>query len=161
MFNSLMDDASLTPNILRANIVTILKPDQDANLWANFCPISLLNVDLKLLTKILASRLNKVIQAIIHRDQVGFVPLCQAADNIWRMILLTHYARQRSQQLMLLSLDFCKAFDTLSWNYLRAMLHYRGLGNVFLLWFDSFYSTPSASWDTRAMGLPSSLSREA
>lgn len=118
MFNSLRDRDSLTPNILQATIAMIPKLDQDTS-WANFHPI-------------LASRLNKVIHTLIHKDQVGFVPLCQAADNIRCTILPTHYARQRSQQLMLLSLDLRKAFHTLSWMYLRAVLHYRGIGYGFL-----------------------------
>lgn len=51
MINSLRDGASLTPNTLRPNIVIIPKLDQDVQSWANFHPISLLNVGLKLLTK--------------------------------------------------------------------------------------------------------------
>lgn len=71
MFNSLRDGANLTPTTLKTNIVMFPKLDQDTRFWATFCTISLLNVDLKLLTKILASR---VIHTLIHKDQVGLFP---------------------------------------------------------------------------------------
>lgn len=145
MFNSLRHVSQLSSDILKAHIVMILKPDTDMRTWANYRPISLLNSDLKLLTKILASRLNKYIHTLIHKDQVGFVPLRQAADNVRKTILLNYYARHRSQQMMLLSLDIRKAFDTLSWSFLRAALLHRGLGVGFLSWFDSLYSVPPAS----------------
>lgn len=60
----------------------ILKPNSDSTLWSNYRPISLLNLDIKLLAKILALRLNLIIGGLIHKDQVGFIPRRQASDNI-------------------------------------------------------------------------------
>lgn len=82
-------------------IVMLPKPDKDTQSWANFHPISLLNMDIKKrLAKLLANSLKKIIHSLVHKDLVGFVPLRQTVDNIWQTILVTSMAPQRSHLLM-------------------------------------------------------------
>ena len=57
-----------------ANLSLIPKPNKDHTLPQNFCPISVLNNDLKFLGRLLADRLEKVIPPLIHADQTGFMP---------------------------------------------------------------------------------------
>lgn len=97
----------------------IPKPNTDNSLWSNFRPISLLNLDIKILAKIMALRLNPIIGELIHKDQAGFIPRRQASDNIRRVILLQHLARSHHIPMHLLPLDIRKAFDTVSWPYLH------------------------------------------
>ena len=84
----------------------------DNTLSENYRPISMLNVDVKLLGKILAKRLNEIIGTLIHRDQVGFMPKRQAGDNIRRASLLAHIAKKRGIPACFLSLDIKQAFDS-------------------------------------------------
>lgn len=51
MYNSVKGGHSFSPDLLSANIVMIPKPDKDHSSWANFWPISLINIDMKILTK--------------------------------------------------------------------------------------------------------------
>lgn len=118
----------------------IPKPDKHHSSWANFRPISLINIDMKILMKILANRLNCFLPCLIKKDQVGFVPRRQAGDAIRRLLQIQHIAHNRSLETMFLSL----AFDTLSWPYLKQVLHHYGFGTSFLSWVSAIYDSPHA-----------------
>lgn len=107
------------------------KPDADHTSWANYCPLSLLNLDIKILAKVLTACLNAVVGSLVERDQVGVMPKRQAADSIQRATLLIHAPQKRKIPAYLLSLDIRKAFDTVSWDYLFYILDHWGFGPGF------------------------------
>lgn len=94
---------------------------------------------LLILYKILSSRLNPIIGSLIHKDQVVFIPLRQAGDNVRRAVL-THLARTHRIPTCLLSIDIKKAFDSLSWPYLKYTLQKWGFGPTTCNGY--FYYTP-------------------
>lgn len=83
-----LESGTLPPSMSEAVIVVLPKPGKDPGLCSSYQPISLLNVDLKILAKVLAGRLNSVITALIHPDRSGFMPGRGTDINIRR--LLTH-----------------------------------------------------------------------
>lgn len=126
-------------------IITVLhKEGKDPSQCSSYRPISLLCVDYKILTSILATRIQKYIKKLINPDQTGFISGRHGTNNIRRVLNLQSLMAKGAQTSMLLSLDAEKAFDRVDWQFLEQTLIEMGFGEKFASWFRLLYKNPKS-----------------
>jgi exonuclease III len=140
MVNNVYKNKELTSDQKRGVISLLPKPDKDLTQVKNWRPISILNTDYKILTKILANRIKPILPSLIHSDQTGFVLDRLIGENIRIIHDLFHYCKEKNENGILVLLDFEKAFDSLNWEFLDYVLKSYGFGEYYITWIKIFYT---------------------
>lgn len=121
-FNWVLQRGEIPPSWREATISVIPKEDKDRQECGNYRPISVLNLDYKLFTSILARRLETILPDLIHLDQTGFIQQRQTLDNIRRTLHILDQTNKDKTKSLIVGLDAEKAFDSVRWVFLYKVM---------------------------------------
>ena len=111
----------------------------------NWRPITLLNVIYKIGSGCIARRMKQILDTIISSDQTGFIPGRYIGENTRIIYDLMQFTEERNIPGLLLMIDFEKAFDSVSWQFIDKALNFFNFGPSIRRWISVFqYETISA-----------------
>ncbi len=139
--------ASCFPISKNVSVTTLIYKDRgEKSSLTNYRPIALMNVDVKILTKLLSMRLNFVLPSIIHESQTAVYGR-RIGDNVNLIRDLIDITNEVDEGAALLFIDQQKAFDRVDHNVLLKSLKQFGFGDDFISWIRILYSNAPTTLD--------------
>ena len=126
----------------RQAAVSLLYKNGDRRDPANYRPIALMSVELKILAKTLAYRMSHVMDSIIHDTQKAFVPGRRLHDHIHLLQSIQHHISNSDEIAYATFLDFSKAYDRVDWDFMFGCLTKANFGPIFISWIKLLYQNP-------------------
>lgn len=137
--NEAFNRGSLSVSQKRGTITLIPEGDENLSDLKNWRPISLLNIDYKILSKALAKRMEQYLPKLIHSDQTGFVNGRYIGQNIRLLSDIMDFLDSKKCQ------GIFQFVDTLEWSFISKTLEAFNFGNNFKKWFNVLYNSVQSS----------------
>ena len=129
-------------NSQRQAVITLIeKKGKDRTLLENWRPISLVNTDAKIISKVITNRIKSVLPSIIHHNQTGYIKDRFIGETVRSILDVMDFTKKEDLPGLLIFIDFQKAFDTLQWNFLSQYLSSFNFGPDFMRWIRTFYNS--------------------
>ncbi len=134
-----------TSTYINKGLITLIPKTGDHARLSNWRPITLLGNTYKVLAKMLAGRVQAALPHIIKLNQTSFMEGRSILDNAFMAQEALEWAEESDQDLVLLLLDFEKAFDKIKWGFLFTTLAKLGFNGTWVNWVRSLYHTASSA----------------
>ena len=123
----------------RAVITLNEKKEKDRTFIENWRPISLVNVDTKIMSKVIASRMKNVLPNVIHYNQTGYVKDRYIGETIRSIFDIMEFTDMENIPGLMIFIDFQKAFNSVEWDFILGCLEAFNFGPDFVQWIKTFY----------------------
>eukprot|EP00253_Pinus_taeda_P032768 PITA_32768 len=143
-----VDDSRKSKIVLKAlntSFIALIPKQENAMTLDRFIPIALCNVVYKIFSKIIANRLKPLLLTLVSEEQMGYVEGRQILNNIIQAHEMIHSLKSNKQPGMITQLHLEKAYDKLSWAYIREVLKAYGFNHNWIRWVMALVSTSSFS----------------
>jgi hypothetical protein len=145
LYNLSFKNGSLTES-QRLSLIILLCKDPAKHFLLNYWrPISLLNIDYKILSKTMSIRLGRVLPSIINIDQTCSIIGRSILDNCHLLRNVYDFVSYKNIRCAYINIDQAKAFDRVSHGFLYSILVHFGFGPDFINWISVLYSDISSS----------------
>ncbi|GJV22275.1 RNA-directed DNA polymerase, eukaryota, reverse transcriptase zinc-binding domain protein, partial [Tanacetum coccineum] len=122
------------PNGGNSSFITLIPKVSNANMVKEFRPISLIGSVYKIVAKILANRLVMVSGDLVSDTQSAFVKDRQILDGPFILNEVVQWCKKKRKQTMIFKVDFEKAYDSVRWDFVVAILKKFGFGDKWCKW---------------------------
>ena len=134
-------DKGLLPRTTRKGLISLLpKKGKDSRYVKNMRPLTLLNIDYKILAKAMDNRLQEVTPLLIHSDQTGFMAGRHIVTNIRKSLDIMEYCKNTCTPAVIMSIDMEKCFDRIDHQAIFSVLKLYNFGKNFIRWCSLFYN---------------------
>ncbi|MCH84503.1 LINE-1 reverse transcriptase like, partial [Trifolium medium] len=133
MFDQFHGNSCLPKSFLSYFVTLVPKVNSPANM-SDFRPISLLGCLYKLIAKVLAKRLAKVIDSVIAPNQSAFIKGRNLVDGVLVVNEVVELAKKSKRECLIFKVDFEKAYDSVDWGFLEYMLQRCGFCEKWIGW---------------------------
>ena len=130
----------MLPESVRKAVLAILYKKGDRTNLKNYRPLSLMNIDYKIIATVLAKRMQTVIKKVINQDQTAYIKGRYIGTNIRLINDVFEWCEDNNKPGALIFLDFQKAFDSINHKFMYAALSKFGFGPVFKNWVHTMYN---------------------
>ena len=134
VFSAIGVEDRMPPGYHTGVIVPLHKGGQDRTRAEQYRPITLLNVDYRLLAAVLGARLGPLMPGVIDPVQTAFLRNRSIGENIWFLQLLPHVLAADNRSAVVAVCDFMKAYDTVDREFLFDVMRRFGASATLLRW---------------------------
>eukprot|EP00253_Pinus_taeda_P033434 PITA_33434 len=127
--------------VLKTSFIALIPKQENAMTPDRFRPIALCNVVYKIISKIIANRLKPLLPTLVSEEKTRYVEGRQILNNIIQAHEVVHSLKSNKQAGMIIQLDLEKAYDKISWAYIREVLIAYGFDHNYIRWVMALVTT--------------------